>query len=546
MSASPALQPGRDYSQLLGAMNELLAVLSGEGGEEAALRASFEAAARGFRAHKALLLVIERPDPLRLRAVHTLGQLTGEQIAACERGDSVRGVSPSLIQRVVASGRPELIEDPRLRADPSRTPSLEGGQHSVLCAPIFDPIRGAVLALIYLQNSGLLEAYGEGDRAWLEGYASAVGRLFGLSFRHNLQERELGELRASGAAENAPEILGDSSYTQALRRVLHETFIPAMEVENPEPVLVLGERGTGKDLIDRYLHAYSSRGRRPLVVVNCAEITDELAASRFFGHKRGSFTGALSDEPGFFRAADGGVLFLDEVAELSPRAQAHLLRVLESHTVTPVGQTREVKVDVAVVLATNRELDQAVRDGALRADFYDRFRTLAIHLLPLRERPWDIPPLLKHFRRHHERKHHKPTLGFTREAFRSLVSHEWPGNVRDLARACSLFVIYAQPGAWIDRGLIERCLPEVLRGAPNPKAGPLLGDGASLEEAVRSFERELILSRLEQHGGNVKAARESLGLTKTTFHRYMKRLGIEAGGDQEKFNATVKITSPVK
>jgi DNA-binding NtrC family response regulator len=522
-------QPGRDYSQLLGAMNELLAVLSGDGGEEAALRASFEAAAKGFGAQKALLLVIERPEPLHLRAVHTLGQLTGEQIAACERGDSVRGVSPSMIQRVVASGRPELIEDPRLRADPSHTPSLEGGQHSVLCAPIFDPIRGAVLAVIYLQNSGLLEAYGERDRTWLEGYAAAVGKLFGLSFRHALQERELKELRETrGAAENAPEILGDSSHIQALRRTLHETFIPAMEVENPEPILVLGERGTGKDLIARYLHAYSSRSRKPLVVVNCAEITDELAASRFFGHKRGSFTGALTDEPGFFRAADGGVLFLDEVAELSPRAQAHLLRVLESHTVTPVGQTREVKVDVAVVLATNRELDQAVRDGALRADFYDRFRTLVVRLLPLRERPWDIPPLLEHFRRYHERKHRKPTLGFTREAFRSLVSHDWPGNVRDLARACSLFVIYAQPGAWIDLELINHCLPEVLRGAPNPKAGPLLAEGVSLDDAVRGFERELILSRLEQHVGNVKAARESLGLTKTTFHRYMKSLGISA------------------
>ncbi len=468
-------------------MNELLAVLS-DGGEEAALRSSFEAAARGFGAQKALLLVIEQAEPLRLRAIHALGQLTKEQIAACERGESVRGVSPSLIQKVVASGRPELIEDPRLRADPSHTPSLAGGQHSVLCAPIFDPIRGAVLAVIYLQNSGLLEAYGEGDLTWLEGYASAVGRLFGLSFRQTLQERELGELRK---AENAPEILGDSSHTQALRRTLHETFIPAMEVENPEPILVLGERGTGKDLVARYLHAYSSRSRKPLVVVNCAEITDELAASRFFGHKRGSFTGALTDEPGFFRAADGGVLFLDEVAELSPRAQAHLLRVLESHVVTPVGQTREIKVDVAVVLATNRDLDQAVRDGALRADFYDRFRTLAIQLLPLRERPWDIPPLLEHFRRHHERKHRKPTLGFTREAFRALVSHDWPGNVRDLARACSLFVIHAQPGAWIDRELIERCLPEVLRGAPNPKAGPLLADGVSLERGPPRFRTRI-------------------------------------------------------
>jgi GAF domain-containing protein len=127
MLAPVTPQPGRDYSQLLGAMNELLAVLASDGGEEAALRASFEAAARGFGARKALLLVVEQGEPLRLRAVHALGKLTAEQVAACERGESVRGVSPSVIQRVVASGRPELIEDPRLQADASRTPSSETG-----------------------------------------------------------------------------------------------------------------------------------------------------------------------------------------------------------------------------------------------------------------------------------------------------------------------------------------------------------------------------------------------------------------------------------
>ncbi|HEV8578663.1 MAG TPA: sigma-54-dependent Fis family transcriptional regulator [Thermoanaerobaculia bacterium] len=527
MTTSPE---GRDYTQLLEAMNELLAVLASEAGEEAALRASFTAAARGFGARKALLLLVEEREPLRLRGIQTLGRLTSEQIAACERGESVPGVSPSVIQRVVATGEPELIEDPRFRNDASHTPSLEGGSFSVLCAPIRDPIREAVLAVVYFQNSGLAEAYTEADRAWLEGYVKAAGRTFGFYFSQQRQERELRDLlEGARGSDDAPEILGDSAHTQALRRTLHETFIPAMEVESPEPVLILGERGTGKDLVARYLHAYSSRCRKPLVVVNCAEITDELAASRFFGHKKGAFTGALTDEPGFFRAADGGILFLDEVAELSPRAQAHLLRVLENHRVVPVGQTREIPIDVAVVLATNRDLDEAVRQGLLRADFYDRFRALAIRLLPLRERPWDILLLLEHFRRFHESRHRKRMLGFTREALRLLIAYDWPGNVREVARACSLFVIHSKPGAWIDPALLESCVPEVLRASPNPKAAPMLGEGASMEEAMRDFQRELILSRLEQHGGSVKAARESLGLTKTTFHRYMKSLGISAG-----------------
>ena len=262
------------------------------------------------------------------------------------------------------------------------------------------------------------------------------------------------------------------------------------------------------------------------MVVNCAEITEEMAAARLFGHKRGAFTGALSDEPGFFRAAEGGTLFLDEVAELHPRAQASLLRVLESHTVVPVGESQERPVDVAVVLATNRDPAALVAEGRMRADFHDRFRTQVIRLQPLSERPWDIHPLLEHFRSHHERRMAKRTLGFTQEALRRLVSYAWPGNVREVARVCSLLVAHARAGARLDAELLKRCYPEIEDKAPNPRAAPILWDGASMREALRAFQRELIQSRLERHDGDARAARESLGLTKTTFLRYLRSLGI--------------------
>jgi len=266
-----------------------------------------------------------------------------------------------------------------------------------LIAPILDRVRNQPLAVFYFQSSGLPEAYRGTDIQWLELYAAAVEQLFGFHLQHQNRHRELRRvLEEREAAEGAPDLLGNSRQTRELVESLHQTFIPALAADHPEPILLLGERGTGKDLVARYLHAYSARQRKPLVVVNCAEITDELAASRFFGHKRGSFTGALSDEPGFFRAAHGGALFLDEVAELSARAQAHLLRVLENHTVTPVGLTREVPVDVAVILATNRDLDAEVRAGHVRPDFYDRFRTLALRLLPLRAAdPQDMLASLK-------------------------------------------------------------------------------------------------------------------------------------------------------
>ena len=524
----------RSYPQLFRAMNEVLGALSRDGNEQEALRESFEAAAFGFAAQNALLLAIEQQEPLTLRCAYVRGKLTADQVRACERGESVKGVSPSLIRRVVASGKPALLPHPMRRTDKVSTLSLLGDEYSVLCAPILDPLHGTTLAVMYFQNLGTEAAYVDSDLVWLEGYATAIGRVFGLHFEQQHRKRALEELlQGTTRPENAPDLIGDSAHMQTLRREIHETYIPAVEAREPEPILIVGERGTGKDLVARYLYAYSGRADRAFVAVNCAEITDDLAAARFFGHKRGAYTGAGVDEPGFFRAAQGGVLFLDEVAELSPRAQGCLLRVLENRTVVPVGETREIAVDVAVVLATNRDLDAAVKEGTLKRDFYDRFRTQSIRLMPLRDRPWDIPTLLEHFRLHHEHRLRKKTLGFSQEALRALVSHSWPGNVRELARACSLFVTHAKSGAPINHALIAQYYPEALTSAPNAKASSLLWEGTSMRDAVRTFERELILSRLERHNGNTRAARESLQITKTTFHRYLKALGIDLNGRDE-------------
>jgi DNA-binding NtrC family response regulator len=530
--ASPDTPAGRDYHCLLRAMSEALRVLTADGDEEDALRASFEAAALGFGAANALLLLVESQRPLRLRCVQARGRLTAAQIRACEGGESVKGISASVIRDTIFSLAPVVIEDPRFGAGMRDTASLKGTHFSVLCAPVLDPVREAVLAVLYFQNAGLAQAYVQSDVAWLREYVSALGRLFGMSFERQRARREVETLtRDSGRPPDAPDLIGDAEPTRALRRELHETYIRAVSVEDPEPILILGEPGTGKDLVARYLHAYSARRDRPFVAVNCGEISEDLAASRFFGHKRGAFTGALTEEPGFFRAADGGVLLLDEVGDLHPRAQATLLRVLENRMVVPVGETRQVGVDVAVLLATNRDLDAEVADGRLRRDFYDRFRTQVIRLPPLRDRPRDIPPLLDHFRSYHEARMRKRTLGFTPAALHKLVAYPWPGNVRSLARACSLLVTHARMGESIGVALLERCLPESLAAEPNPHAARLLDGRGSLTEALRTFKRELILSRLEHHQGNVRAARESLGLTRATFYRYASALGLSTGAE---------------
>jgi DNA-binding NtrC family response regulator len=200
--------------------------------------------------------------------------------------------------------------------------------------------------------------------------------------------------------------------------------------------------------------------------------------------------------------------------------------VLENRTMVPVGETRELRIDVQVVLATNRDPEQAVREGAIRSDLMDRFKTQAIHLAPLRERPWDVPALVRHFIEYHERRTRKKTLGLDEEAMRAMVSYHWPGNVRELARACSLLITHARPAASIDMGLLGRCGPDILKHGPNPRAAPILWEDMPMRTAIRVMERELILSRLERYNGNVRATRQSLGLPKTTFQRYTASLGI--------------------
>ncbi len=521
-------QKAREYPQLFTAMNVVLGALSSGGNEEDALRRSFKAATLGFGAERALLLLVEQQQPLRLRNIYVRG-LSEQQVVACEGGGSVKGVSFSVIRAVVKSRTARVVENPYLRSDPDESAALLGRNDSVLASPVLDPFYDSVLAVMYFQNSGTDRegAYTPDDAAWLEGYSSALGQAFSLYFREQARERELAELMEGAARpQNSPDLVGDSTHTVGIRRMLHTIYIPAAGAPEPEPILILGEKGTGKDLVVRYLHAYSARRDRPLVVVNCAEITDELAAARFFGHRRGAFTGAVSDELGFFRAADRGVLFLDEIAELTPRSQAMLLRVLENRTVVPVGDVKEIHVDVQVVLATNHDLEQAVAAGTLKADFFDRFRTQVIHLQPLRVRPWDVPALLQHFVLRHERRLRKKTMGLSPDALRVMVSYLWPGNVRELARVCSLLITHAKPGQRLDHAFVTGCYPDLVKQPPNPKAGPVIGEDLPMREAVEAFCRELILCRLERNNWDLKAVREGLELPKTTLRRYMHKLGV--------------------
>jgi DNA-binding NtrC family response regulator len=501
------ITPRRDYSLLCLALSEALRAFSRGGAEAEALRDSFAAAVRGVGARQALLLLVEGREPLKLRALEVKGDLNLEQVRALEQGISAPGVSSSAIKRVIETRETCVVQDPRLLADANPTSAFADPHEnfSVLCAPVLTAGDGSIVAILYFQNSVPGEAYLETDVEWMDTYTRAIAHAFGYYFQTRTREQRLKDLlQQVPAAENGPELIGDSFHTQHLRRDLHEFFIPAASGERPEAVLITGEKGTGKEVVARYIQAHSDRADYPFVMASSSEIT-----------------------PGLFRQAHGGVLFLDEIDRLPRGAQATLLRVLDFRTVQPVGSSEQIPVDCLVILATNKDLAQAVKAGEFLPDLYDRI--MAGHLIelqPLRERLLDVPSLLEHYRLIYERRLRKRTLGYEPSVLRQLTGYAWPGNVRELVGACFKLVSHTPVGSRINRAALERALPSALKGSGAGEMERALPHGLAFRDATRSYQRDLILARMEQFDGDLSAARNSLQLPEATLRRYMRLLGI--------------------
>jgi transcriptional regulator with GAF, ATPase, and Fis domain len=301
-------------------------------------------------------------------------------------------------------------------------------------------------------------------------------------------------------------------------------------------VLITGESGTGKELVAGAIHSNSERRDRPFVRVNCAAIPRDLVESEMFGHERGAFTGATDRRIGRFELAHRGTLFLDEVGDLGAEAQAKLLRAIEAKEIERVGGGKPITVDVRIVSATNKDLTQAVQQGGFRDDLLFRLNVIPIPVPPLRERPGDIPALVRHFSALHRMRTGQPMPAWSDEAVATLTRYAWPGNVRELANIVERLAIL-HGGRTVRDADVAAVLP-VERGTKpgtTPVGAPSLPDPGALEQSLSDtlddYERMLIARALSVAGGNVAEAARRLKTDRPNLYRRMRRLGIPIGGD---------------
>jgi len=292
-------------------------------------------------------------------------------------------------------------------------------------------------------------------------------------------------------------------------------------------VLITGENGTGKELVARSIHFHSHRKDGPFVEVNCAAIPEELIESELFGHEKGAFTGAVAQRKGRFDLADGGTLFLDEIGDMSLKTQAKVLRILQERKFERVGGTRTIEVDVRIIAATNKVLEDEIRAGTFREDLYYRLNVVPFIVPPLRERRDDIPLLVEHFLEMFCRREGLERKMVTPEALEMLVNCAWPGNVRELKNVVERLVIMT-PGKSITASHIPESIAygDASRDAGTGRLDAVL-ELASLREAREEFEKEFILQKLEEHNWNISKTAESIELERSNLYRKLKSYGID-------------------
>ncbi len=349
-----------------------------------------------------------------------------------------------------------------------------------------------------------------------------------LIIRNALEKRRLSTenilLKREMASQSSfAQIVGQSDAMQKVFDVVRKV------ADSKSNVLICGESGTGKELVARAIHYNSARAPMPFVTVNCSAVPETLLESELFGHMKGSFTGAIANKAGLFEVANGGTIFLDEIGDTTPAIQVKLLRVIQEREFRRVGGTQDVKVDVRIVAATNRDLEKAVAEGAFREDLYYRLDVIPIRLPPLRMRTGDIPLLVKHFLDRFARESGKPAPTLAPDAMHVLLAHEWRGNVRELENLIERVVAFSSGAPVTDhdmRGWLHRPI-STQQALPTD----LPEDGLDLEGLVNSIEKDLLLKALERSKWVKKKAARLLRLNTRSFRYRLEKYAIKGGRD---------------
>ena len=400
-----------------------------------------------------------------------------------------------------------------------RMPNV-GGLEVLLAAKDLDPSLPVILMTAQASLQTAIRAVNEGafyyiQKPFANDEMVAICRRAAESRQLKRENQALKtEIRRRDRGDSARPIGRSKRFLDVLKTA--ETAAPT-----DSTILVTGESGAGKEVLAKYIHEISGRSDGPFVSINCGALPESLLESELFGHTKGSFTGAHRDKQGLFVAAKGGTFVMDEVGEMSPATQVKLLRVLQEREVIPVGATEAVPVDVRIVAATNRDLEEEIRRGGFRSDLYYRLNVITVHLPPLRDRGEDVPLLASFFLERFAGGRGKETPRLSQEAVDALASYDWPGNVRELENALERAAVLTADGEIQVSALPTR----ITERAPQPLVSAALPPNPTLE----IIERAYIHWVLHSESGNKTRAAEVLGIDPSTLYRKLLRYGMDAG-----------------
>jgi transcriptional regulator with GAF, ATPase, and Fis domain len=492
--AAPAAAPGVQ----LGVM-ERLVTLSSELMKDQPPARLFKAVLRELveatRAEKGFLIIFKDGER-HLAASHNVE----------DEALDLTGVSDSIVNQVVQHLQPVIVSDALHDSRFGRSRSVVDLKlSSVMCAPLI--YRNDMLGVIYLGNDKITDLFTEADLSLLKVLASQAALVIQSALTLNQLRLDNRNLRDRLLAASQGEMIGTCAPMKAMFKVIRRVAPTDLSI------LVLGETGTGKELVARELHRMSPRGNGPFIAINCGAIPENLLESELFGHRKGSFTGALGDKVGKVEAASGGTLFLDEIGEMPMNLQVKLLRVLQERVIERVGDLTPRPVDIRVVAATNKDPEQLIKDGQFREDLFYRLNELAVNLPALRERGEDIEVLAQYFLTKYRAQYEAKATGFTNQALASMRAYYWPGNVRELESRVKKALIMSE------RALLspdDLGMQAVTRRELKP-----------LNDALEEFRNDYIRQALELNGWNKAQTARDLGVDARTVFRFLEKIAEE-------------------